>query len=32
MKEKGLHPENKFNKGYDFDDLVVKNPLLKEYV
>ena len=32
MKEKGLHPENKFNKGYDFDDLIVKNPLLKEYV
>ncbi|KGL61316.1 23S rRNA (adenine(1618)-N(6))-methyltransferase RlmF [Polaribacter sp. Hel1_33_49] len=32
MKEKGLHPKNKFNKGYDFDALIVENPLLKEFV
>ena len=32
MKEKGLHPNNKFNKGYHFDDLIIKNPLLKEFV
>ena len=32
MKEKGLHPKNKFNKGYDFDALIIKNPLLKEFV
>jgi 23S rRNA (adenine1618-N6)-methyltransferase len=32
MKEKGLHPKNKFNKGYDFDVLIVENPLLKEFV
>jgi 23S rRNA (adenine1618-N6)-methyltransferase len=32
MKEKGLHPNNKFNKGYYFDDLIIKNPLLKEFV
>lgn len=32
MKEKGLHQDNKFNKGYNFDDLILKNPLLKEFV
>lgn len=32
MKEKGLHPKNKFSKGYNFDELIVKNPLLKEFV
>ncbi|MCI2227811.1 23S rRNA (adenine(1618)-N(6))-methyltransferase RlmF [Polaribacter sp. MSW13] len=32
MKDKGLHPKNKFKKGYDFDTLIKQNPLLKEYV
>lgn len=32
MKEKGLHPKNNFNKGYDFDALILVNPLLKEFV
>lgn len=32
MKEKGLHPKNKFAKGYDFDALIKVNPALKEYV
>lgn len=32
MKDKGLHPKNKFNKGYDFDELINKNPLLEAYV
>ncbi|MDP5106118.1 MAG: 23S rRNA (adenine(1618)-N(6))-methyltransferase RlmF [Polaribacter sp.] len=32
MKDKGLHPENRFNKGYDFNDLISKNPILKEFV
>ncbi|WP_298883584.1 23S rRNA (adenine(1618)-N(6))-methyltransferase RlmF [uncultured Polaribacter sp.] len=32
MKDKGLHPKNKFNKGYNFDQLVKDNPALKEYV
>lgn len=32
MKEKGLHPNNKFNKGYNFDELVKSNPELKEFV
>ena len=32
MKEKGLHPNNKFNKGYNFDELIKKNPHLKEFV
>ncbi|MGJ8742892.1 23S rRNA (adenine(1618)-N(6))-methyltransferase RlmF [Polaribacter sp.] len=32
MKEKNLHPKNKFNKGYNFDELTLKNPLLKEFV
>ncbi|WP_299063757.1 23S rRNA (adenine(1618)-N(6))-methyltransferase RlmF [uncultured Polaribacter sp.] len=32
MKEKGLHPKNKFNKGYNFDELTVINPALKEFV
>ena len=32
MKEKGLHPKNKFNKGYDFNALILVNPLLKEFV
>ena len=33
MKDnKGLHPKNKFNKGYDFDKLVKDNGVLKEFV
>ena len=32
MKEKGLHPKNKFNRGYNFDELIKDNPALKEYV
>lgn len=32
MKDKGLHPKNKFNNGYNFDDLIIKNPLLEEFV
>jgi 23S rRNA (adenine1618-N6)-methyltransferase len=32
IKEKGLHPRNPFNKGYDFDVLILKNNDLKEFV
>ena len=32
QKDKGLHPNNKFNTSYDFDDLIIKNPALKEFV
>lgn len=32
MKEKNLHPKNKFNKGYDFDALIKINPKLKPFV
>jgi 23S rRNA (adenine1618-N6)-methyltransferase len=32
MKEKGLHPKNKFNSGYNFDELIKVNPSLKEFV
>ena len=32
MKEKGLHPKNKFNKGYDFEKLIIDNPILKDFV
>lgn len=32
MKDKGLHPKNKFNNGYNFDDLSIKNPLLEKFV
>ena len=32
MKDKGLHPKNRFNKGYNFDDLIAKNPNLKAFV
>ena len=32
MKDKGLHPKNKFNKGYNFDNLIINNPLLKEFI
>ena len=32
MKEKGLHPKNKFNKGYDFDALIKSNQNLKAFV
>ena len=32
MKEKSLHAKNKFNKGYNFDELTKVNPLLKEFV
>ena len=32
MKDKGLHPKNKFNKGYNFDELVKDNSKLKEFI
>lgn len=32
MKDKGLHPKNKFNKGYDFKELIQLNTSLKDYV
>ena len=32
MKNKGLHPKNRFNQGYDLDLLVKQNPKLKEFV
>ena len=32
MKDKGLHPKNKFNTGYNFEELIVINPILKEFV
>ena len=32
MKDKGLHPKNKFKNGYNFDELIIKNPALKEFV
>ena len=32
MKEKNLHPRNKFNKGYNFDELIKINPKLETYV
>lgn len=32
MKNKGLHPKNKFNKGYNFEELVFINSSLKAYV
>lgn len=32
MKNKGLHPKNKFNSGYNFDELVKINPILKEHI
>lgn len=32
MKEKQLHPKNKFNKGYNFNDLIVLNPRLQPFV
>jgi 23S rRNA (adenine1618-N6)-methyltransferase len=32
MKEKNLHPKNKFNKGYNFDELIKINPKLETYV
>ena len=32
MKDKNLHPKNKFNKGYDFDALIKNNIALKEYI
>ena len=32
MKEKNLHPNNKFNKGYNFDALIKINPKLKPFV
>ena len=32
MKEKGLHPKNKFKNGYNFDELIIKNPELKQFV
>lgn len=32
MKEKGLHPKNKFDKGYNFDELIKVNPNLKAFV
>jgi len=32
QKDKGLHPSNKFNNTYDFEDLMLKNPALKNFV
>ena len=32
MKDKGLHPKNNFKNGYNFDELIIKNPALKEFV
>jgi 23S rRNA (adenine1618-N6)-methyltransferase len=32
MKEKNLHPKNKFNKGYNFEELIKINPKLEPYV
>ena len=32
MKDKGLHPKNKFNQGYNFDELVKQNPNLSKFV
>ena len=32
QKDKGLHPNNKFNAPYDFEDLILKNPALKKFV
>lgn len=32
MKDKGLHPKNKFNNGYHFEDLIKVNPKLVEFV
>ena len=32
MKEKNLHPKNKFNKGYNFEELILINPKLEAYV
>lgn len=32
MKEKNLHPKNKFNKGYNFDELIKLNPNLESFV
>ncbi|WP_144894915.1 23S rRNA (adenine(1618)-N(6))-methyltransferase RlmF [Lutibacter sp. Hel_I_33_5] len=32
MTEKKLHPKNKFNKGYNFNELIINNPSLKEFV
>jgi 23S rRNA (adenine1618-N6)-methyltransferase len=32
MKEKNLHPQNKFNKGYNFDALIKINPKLEIFV
>jgi 23S rRNA (adenine1618-N6)-methyltransferase len=32
MKEKNLHPKNKFNKGYNFDALIKINPNLEPFV
>ncbi|MHB0755858.1 23S rRNA (adenine(1618)-N(6))-methyltransferase RlmF [Polaribacter sp. M15] len=32
MKDKGLHPKNKFNKGYNFEELTQNNPSLKDFI
>ena len=32
MKDKGLHPKNIFKNGYNFDELSVQNPELKQFV
>ena len=32
MKDKGLHPKNKFNSGYNFDELIKANPKLAALV
>ncbi|WP_297804257.1 23S rRNA (adenine(1618)-N(6))-methyltransferase RlmF [uncultured Polaribacter sp.] len=32
MKEKGLHQKNNFKNGYNFKELIIKNPALKEFI
>ena len=32
QRDKGLHTNNKFNTSYDFDELIIKNSSLKEFV
>ena len=32
MKNKGLHPKNRFNQGYNLDLLVKQNPILEEFI
>ena len=32
MKDKGLHPKNRFNRGYNFEELIKNNSSLSEFV